>query len=46
VHKLYALDVTIGDAGPLNKASLEKATNGHILEKAELVGTYRKTKTE
>jgi Raf kinase inhibitor-like YbhB/YbcL family protein len=44
VHKLYALDVTVGDAGSLNKASLEKAMNGHVLEQTELVGTYQKKK--
>ena len=41
-HKLYALDVTIGDAGPLTKAALEKAMKGHVLEQAELIGTYQK----
>jgi len=45
VHKLYALDVTLGDAGPLTKAALEKAMKGHVLEQAELVGTYQKKKT-
>jgi len=45
VHKLYALDVTLGDAGPLTKAELEKAMKGHVLEQAELVGTYQKKKT-
>jgi Raf kinase inhibitor-like YbhB/YbcL family protein len=44
VHKLYALDVTLGDAGPLNKAALEKAMTGQVLAKAELVGTYQKKK--
>ena len=45
-HKLYALDVTVGDAGPLTKAALEKAMNGHVLAQAELVGTYQKKKAE
>jgi Raf kinase inhibitor-like YbhB/YbcL family protein len=46
VHKLYALDATIGDAGPLTKAALEKAMKGHILAQADLTGTYQKKKTE
>ncbi len=41
-HKLYALDVVLEDAGPLTKAELEKAMEGHVLARAELVGTYRK----
>lgn len=40
--KLYALDATIGDRGELNKAELEKAMDGHILGKAQLMGTYQK----
>ena len=39
-HKLYALDVTLGDLGTPSKARLERAMQGHILGKAELVGTY------
>jgi len=42
VHKLYALDVVLGDRGALRKADLEKAMEGHVLAKAELVGTYQK----
>jgi len=38
--KLYALDVQLGDRGELGKAELEKAMQGHVLEKTELVGTY------
>jgi hypothetical protein len=41
-HKLYALDTTLGDLGAPTKAALEKAMQGHVLEKAELVGTYQK----
>lgn len=40
--KLYALDVTLGDRGSLTKAELEKAMEGHVLAKSELVGTYAK----
>jgi Raf kinase inhibitor-like YbhB/YbcL family protein len=41
-HKLYALDTTLGDLGHPAKAALEKAMDGHVLGKAELVGTYQK----
>jgi Raf kinase inhibitor-like YbhB/YbcL family protein len=40
-HKLYALDTTL----PLNaptKLDLEAAMEGHVLAKAELIGTYQK----
>ena len=42
VHKLYALDVVLPDLGAITKAQLEKAMEGHILAKVELVGTYAK----
>lgn len=41
-HKLYALDVLLPNLGTATKAELEKAMEGHILEKAELLGTYQK----
>ena len=41
-HKLYALDIELGDLGKLTKADLEKAMKGHILSKAELIGTYQR----
>jgi hypothetical protein len=41
-HKLYALDVVLPDLGKPNKGELEKAMEGHILWKAELVGTYQR----
>lgn len=43
-HKLYALDTTLPDLGRPTKAQLEKAMEGHILEKTELIGTYEKKK--
>lgn len=43
-HKLYALDVVIGDLGQATKADLEAAMEGHILGKAELIGTYQKSR--
>lgn len=41
-HKLYALDTVLPDLGEPNKAALEKAMKGHVLAKAELIGTYIK----
>jgi Raf kinase inhibitor-like YbhB/YbcL family protein len=41
-HKLYALDVTLGDLAEPTKAELVAAMQGHILAKAELIGTYEK----
>jgi Raf kinase inhibitor-like YbhB/YbcL family protein len=40
--KLYALDSVLPDLNAPSKAALEKAMDGHILAKAELVGTYQK----
>jgi hypothetical protein len=40
--KLYALDTELPELEPPTKATLEKAMQGHVLEKAELVGTYEK----
>jgi Raf kinase inhibitor-like YbhB/YbcL family protein len=44
--KLYALDTVLPDLGPAGKAELEKAMEGHVLARAELVGTYQKRKTQ
>jgi Raf kinase inhibitor-like YbhB/YbcL family protein len=41
-HKLYALDVVLPDLGTPTKAVLEAAMAGHVLEQAELMGTYIK----
>jgi Raf kinase inhibitor-like YbhB/YbcL family protein len=41
-HKLYALDVELGELRSPTKAELEQAMEGHVLAKAELVGTYEK----
>lgn len=41
-HKLYALDAPLGDLGAPTKAQLEKAMEGHVLAKAEVMGTYEK----
>ncbi len=40
-HKLYALDIELPDLDKPDKSALEAAMQGHILEKAELIGTYR-----
>jgi Raf kinase inhibitor-like YbhB/YbcL family protein len=40
--KLYALDAPLGDLGRPTKAALERAMAGHVLARAELVGTYEK----
>lgn len=41
-HKLYALDVLLGDLSTPDKRTLEAAMHGHIIASAELVGTYHK----
>jgi len=41
-HKLYALDSELKGLGAATKDALEKAMEGHILGKAEVVGTYIK----
>lgn len=43
-HKLYALDVTLDDLRSPTKKELEQAMQGHILDRAELVGTYQKSR--
>ena len=41
-HKLYALDAVLDDLDKPNKDQLLKAMQGHILEQAELIGTYQR----
>jgi len=41
-HKLYALDIVLPDLKNPTKNELEKAMDGHIIEKAELVGLYHR----
>jgi Raf kinase inhibitor-like YbhB/YbcL family protein len=43
-HKLYALDIVLPDLQPPTKPALEKAFEGHVLAKAELVGTYQRNR--
>jgi Raf kinase inhibitor-like YbhB/YbcL family protein len=40
-HKLYALDTKLPDLNRPTRTALQKAMEGHVLAKAELVGTYR-----
>jgi Raf kinase inhibitor-like YbhB/YbcL family protein len=40
--KIYALDEMLGLKEGINKGALEKAMEKHILDKAELVGLYKK----
>jgi phosphatidylethanolamine-binding protein (PEBP) family uncharacterized protein len=40
--KLFALDNTLELKEKAKKPELEKAMEGHILEKAELMGTYER----
>jgi len=42
--KLYALDLMLSDQHAPKKAALEKAMDGHVLAKCELLGTYQKKK--
>jgi Raf kinase inhibitor-like YbhB/YbcL family protein len=41
-HKIYALDVALGDLGHPSKAVLENVMKGHVIAHAELFGTYQK----
>jgi Raf kinase inhibitor-like YbhB/YbcL family protein len=41
-HKVYALDVALGDLGHPSKAVLENVMKGHVLAQAQWVGTYQK----
>jgi Raf kinase inhibitor-like YbhB/YbcL family protein len=40
--KLYALDTVFGDLGKPTKPQLEKSMAGHVIARAELIGTYQK----
>ncbi|MFC1515721.1 YbhB/YbcL family Raf kinase inhibitor-like protein [Thermodesulfobacteriota bacterium] len=41
-HKLYALDIVLQDLGIPTKTKVEKAMEGHVLARAELVGLYQR----
>lgn len=40
--KLHALDTALPERDGLTKADVEKAMEGHVLARAELMGTYQK----
>ena len=44
-HTLYALDCLLPDLNRPTKTALELAMQGHILARAELVGTYQRSGT-
>jgi len=41
--KIYALDTMLGLKEGVSKKDLEKALQGHILDKAELIGLYKRS---
>ena len=41
-HKLYALDTVLNKIPDATKAQIEVAMQGHVIEYAELVGTFKK----
>lgn len=41
-HKLYALDTKLKLNGKVNKNKIEEAIKGHVIDSAELIGTYEK----
>ena len=40
--KLYALDTSLGQLQEPDKAQLEQAMKGHVLDTVQLIGTYQK----
>jgi phosphatidylethanolamine-binding protein (PEBP) family uncharacterized protein len=42
VHQLFALDTVLPDLKSPTKTRLLEAMEGHILDQAELVGTYER----
>lgn len=45
-HKLYALDKMLPDLKSPTKKQVEAAMQGHVLESAELIGTYQRSSAE
>jgi Raf kinase inhibitor-like YbhB/YbcL family protein len=41
-HKLYALDVVLAELDQPTAADLQSAMEGHILSRAQLIGTYQR----
>jgi Raf kinase inhibitor-like YbhB/YbcL family protein len=42
--KLYALDITLNLGPNVTKGDIESSIKGHILEKAELIGIYKRSR--
>jgi len=42
IHKLFALDVVLPDLQRPTKTALEKAMEGHVVARAELIGYYQR----
>lgn len=42
IHQIFALDIELPDLRNPTRAVLEKAMQGHIIERAELVGRYQR----
>ena len=42
-HKIYALDTILDLKEGVSKKEVERAMEGHILDKAEIIGLYKKT---
>lgn len=43
-HKLYALDTVLDGLRTPTKAELEKAMEGHVLARGEIIGTYERSR--
>jgi phosphatidylethanolamine-binding protein (PEBP) family uncharacterized protein len=43
VHKLYALDAVLAELKSPTKDKLLEAMQGHVLARAELIGTYERS---
>jgi Raf kinase inhibitor-like YbhB/YbcL family protein len=43
-HKLYALDTVLQGLNKPDKAAVETAMHGHVIDKAILIGTYEKSR--
>jgi Raf kinase inhibitor-like YbhB/YbcL family protein len=44
--KLYALDIEVSGLSGPTKGDLERVMKGHVLDSAELIGTYQKASTK
>ena len=46
LRKLYALDAELNLDKPVTKSAVEAAMRGHVLEEAQIIGTYQKQKAK